>query len=174
MRYTTWKMRGKWQNCLLTYNIQLYNFTRVFCYPTLAWCYDPVTNVLKLWLNRVTKAPIRYEDYRNTHCDWYMLLILLPMESTCIKRLITHTQYNILYLFPLSFSNSTQQAESKLFTFRFAPLYYYRIVCISCRMLKIVVFEIAAAAASPRCQKENVFLLCMSYMDTYGEERRWR
>ena len=82
----------------------------------------------------------------------------------------TRTLQHLIYLFPLSFSNSTQQAESKLFTFRFAPLYYYRIVCISCRMLKIVVFEIAAAAAHG-AKKENVFL-CMSYMDTYGEERR--
>ena len=83
-----------------------------------------------------------------------------PQNLTCIKRLIIYTQkqqqQHLRYLFPLSFSNSTQQAESKLFTFRFAPLYYYRIVCISCRMWKIVVWN--SSSHAHECQKENVFL----------------
>ena len=98
----------------------------------------------------------------------------LPQNLTCIKRLIIHTKkQHLRYLFPLSFSNSTQQAESKLFTFRFAPLYYYRIVCISCRMWKIVVWN--SSSHAHECQKENVFL-CVYVLYGYLWQNReeWR
>ena len=156
MRYTTWKMRGKWQNCLLTYNIHLNNIPRVFCEPIYSTSYS-------LW-----QVCTNYDSIHSTKSQWgsrfhetWLRIGQAYIEATSKSHVYketnhTHKKQHLRYLFPLSFSNSTQQAESKLFTFRFAPLYYYRIVCISCRMWKIVVWN--SSSHAHECQKENVFL----------------
>ena len=173
MRYTTWKMRGKWQNCLLTYNIHLYNFPRVLFPPiySISYTFERVcTNYDSIHLTNSQSKAVIYEV-----CPLIGSFSISSAFKTHVYKETNHThkKQHLRYLFPLSFSNSTQQAESKLFTFRFAPLYYYRIVCISCRMWKIVVWN--SSSHAHECQKENVFLcVYVLYGYLWQNRKEWR